>query len=77
MSVFIIIAILMSNLFLFAVIKIVDQKTHISNEDLHSFSRLNPSEQNEGYIAEHIRKCERCRIQMNDLQHELSHLVED
>ena len=59
------------------ILKIIGQRKHLSDNDLRSLSRLNPSDDNYSRIVGHIGQCEQCRNRMDDLQHELDHLVED
>ena len=74
---FLIFAVILGVVSLLIIKKIIGQRKHLSDNDLRSLSRLSPHDADYNRVVSHIGQCERCRIRMDDLQHDLDHLVDD
>lgn len=75
--IFIILGIVSSVSAAYAILRIINQRKHLTDIELRSISRISPNDKEYGRIIGHLGQCERCRQRISDLENNLDHLVEE
>lgn len=61
----------------YAILKILNQRKHLTDIELRSITRIDPNHRNYDRIIGHLGQCEKCRQHMEDLEKNIDHLVEN